>query len=167
MTEHLTIAAYRCKTGGTQITLAQLDENGRGIGYRIAGPKHHNMGTTTLIEYDLDERDAKEIRAKLDAVFPSPEAAEIERLRAELEQARAAIAKALRTIDDGPQMVNDHVQEHWSVVAVRAERILRNVAPDADEACGENSCHCYCTGAQHHACGCDCPRDNDGQLIRD
>lgn len=33
--------------------------------------------------------------------------------------------------------------------------------------CGENSCHCYGTGPDHVdcACGCDCPRDDYGQLI--
>lgn len=37
---------------------------------------------------------------------------------------------------------------------------------DHPDACGENSCICYCTHAAH-PCGCDCPRDDDGQLIED
>lgn len=70
MTAKLTIAAYRCNTGGTQITLSQTDENGAGWGRRLAGPKHHNLGTKELISAELDEADATELRRMLDAVFP-------------------------------------------------------------------------------------------------
>jgi hypothetical protein len=37
------------------------------------------------------------------------------------------------------------------------------------EPCGEGHCRCYGTGTEHAdcACGCDCPRDDDGQLIDD
>lgn len=37
------------------------------------------------------------------------------------------------------------------------------------DACGESHCICYGVGPEHydHACGCDCPRDADGQLIDD
>ncbi|WP_329616458.1 hypothetical protein OG244_28430 [Streptomyces brevispora] len=37
------------------------------------------------------------------------------------------------------------------------------------EPCGEGHCRCYGVGSEHidHACGCDCPRDGDGQLIDD
>ncbi|HEX8808338.1 MAG TPA: hypothetical protein VF760_05015, partial [Xanthobacteraceae bacterium] len=70
----------------------------------------------------------------------------VDRLRAELEQARAErtertqfavdtaadlerakghLAEALRILDDGPQWVNDRVQQHWSVPAARAAEILR------------------------------------------
>lgn len=66
----LTIAAYRCNTGGTQITLSQTDENGRGHGRRLAGPKHHNLGTKELVSAELDESDAAELRRMLDSVFP-------------------------------------------------------------------------------------------------
>lgn len=70
MPDKITIAAYRCNTGGTQINLSRTDQNGHGMGYRLAGPKHHNLGTTTLVSAELEERDAHEIRTMLDGVFP-------------------------------------------------------------------------------------------------
>ncbi|GIH29380.1 hypothetical protein Aph01nite_76900 [Acrocarpospora phusangensis] len=32
--------------------------------------------------------------------------------------------------------------------------------------CGEGHCRCYGIGYEHadHACGCDCPRDEEGDL---
>jgi hypothetical protein len=69
--DRLVIAAYRTASGGTQVQIAQLDSNGSGWGHRLAGPKHHNQGTTTLTERDLDASDAAEIRRMLDAVFPA------------------------------------------------------------------------------------------------
>ncbi|HET6636813.1 MAG TPA: hypothetical protein VFH77_17490 [Streptomyces sp.] len=35
------------------------------------------------------------------------------------------------------------------------------------EPCGESMCRCYGSGPEHAdcACGCDCPRDADGQLV--
>jgi hypothetical protein len=69
--QQLTIAAYRTHAEGrTQIVISRTDENGRGEGYRLAGPKHFNSGTTELVSGVLDERDARELRAMLDAVFP-------------------------------------------------------------------------------------------------
>ncbi|WP_157851774.1 hypothetical protein [Streptomyces monomycini] len=32
------------------------------------------------------------------------------------------------------------------------------------EPCGEGMCHCYCPD-NAHPCGCDCPRDDEGQRI--
>lgn len=32
---------------------------------------------------------------------------------------------------------------------------------DEDEACGEGHCRCYCIGGPGHACGCDCPHQDD------
>ncbi|MFJ7067538.1 hypothetical protein [Streptomyces sp. NPDC101115] len=52
-----------------QLNVARLDENGQGWGYRLAGPKY-NGSSTNLLRATLDERDAAEIRAHLDAVFP-------------------------------------------------------------------------------------------------
>jgi hypothetical protein len=73
--QQLTIAAYRTHAEGrTQIVISRTDENGRGEGYRLAGPKHYNSGTTQLVTSDLDERDARELRAMLDAVFPVDQA---------------------------------------------------------------------------------------------
>lgn len=70
--DHLTIAAYRTSTGGTQIQIAQLDANGSGFGHRLAGPKHYNQPTKTLVERNLDAEDARELRSMLDAAFPAP-----------------------------------------------------------------------------------------------
>ena len=58
-------------TGRLQMSISQLDENGAGDGYRIAGPKF-NGSSESLLRRELDERDAAEIRAYLDAVFPVP-----------------------------------------------------------------------------------------------
>jgi hypothetical protein len=68
--DHLTIAAYRTASGHTQIQIAQLDAKGTGFGHRLAGPKHYNQPTKTLVERDLDAEDAAEIRSMLDAAFP-------------------------------------------------------------------------------------------------
>ncbi|MFD9603304.1 hypothetical protein [Streptomyces sp. NPDC059970] len=40
---------------------------------------------------------------------------------------------------------------------------------DVREPCGESHCRCYGEGAEHYecACGCDCPRDSDGELLTD
>jgi hypothetical protein len=40
---------------------------------------------------------------------------------------------------------------------------------DRPEPCGEGHCRCDGTGSEHAdcACGCDCPRDEGGQLIDD
>lgn len=40
---------------------------------------------------------------------------------------------------------------------------------EENQPCGEGHCRCYGVGAEHydHACGCDCPRDEDGQVIKD
>ena len=37
------------------------------------------------------------------------------------------------------------------------------------EPCGESGCICYGSGSDHAgcACGCDCPRDDYGQLIQE
>lgn len=32
--------------------------------------------------------------------------------------------------------------------------------------CGEGHCRCYCP-TRAHACGCDCPRDEDGELLEE
>lgn len=43
----------------------------------------------------------------------------------EIQRLRACIAEALQLIEAGPQMVNDRVQQHWSVVAQGAANVLR------------------------------------------
>jgi hypothetical protein len=57
-------------TKGLQLNIAHLDENGTGSGYRLAGPKY-NGSSENLLRRELDERDVREIRAFLDAVFPA------------------------------------------------------------------------------------------------
>ncbi|WP_327259962.1 hypothetical protein [Streptomyces sp. NBC_01240] len=56
-------------TKNLQLNIAKLDENNRGMGFRLAGPKY-NGSSTNLLRTELDERDAAEIRAMLDDVFP-------------------------------------------------------------------------------------------------
>lgn len=71
MADHLNLNVYRVHAGGQlAVQIARLDENGTGWGHRLAGPKHHNAGTTELLSRDLDAEDAQEIRRMLDAVFP-------------------------------------------------------------------------------------------------
>lgn len=38
---------------------------------------------------------------------------------------------------------------------------------DDREPCGEGMCRCDHYGEQHGPCGCDCPRDDYGQLIEE
>lgn len=72
MSDRLTLNVFRTRAeGAIQVQLVHTDENGRGTGYRLAGPKHYNLGVTELLSHELDERDAAEIRAYLDAVFPA------------------------------------------------------------------------------------------------
>lgn len=53
-----------------QVTLSQLDAKGTGWAYRLAGSKHYNLGATPLLEQEITERDAQEVRGMLDAAFP-------------------------------------------------------------------------------------------------
>ncbi|MGW5928047.1 hypothetical protein ACWF2L_17625 [Streptomyces anulatus] len=59
-------------TQNLQLNISTLDENGTGMGYRLFGPKY-NGSSTNLLRVELDERDAAEIRAALDAAFPPAE----------------------------------------------------------------------------------------------
>lgn len=51
----------------------------------------------------------------------------------------------------------------------RCERCAATADDERREPCGEGHCRCYGQGAEHAecACGCDCPRDEDGQLVDD
>lgn len=74
MTDHIFIDVDRDGwTKNLQINIATVDENGSGTGYRLAGPKY-NGSSQLLLRHELTERDAAEIRAQLDAVFPLPAA---------------------------------------------------------------------------------------------
>jgi hypothetical protein len=57
---------YRCNvTGGLQLAIEDIDDNGTGHGYRIFGPKF--LGDSTLLRrYVIDDRDVDEIRSYLD-----------------------------------------------------------------------------------------------------
>lgn len=83
-------------TNRLQLNIAQLDETGRGNGYRLAGPKY-NGSSKRLLRCEVDERDASEIRGFLDAAFPAaaksqePDAAAPQRL-AEFGGAEALVA---------------------------------------------------------------------------
>jgi hypothetical protein len=69
----LTISVHRTNAErALQLNLSQTDADGSGYGYRLAGPKHYNLGTTELLSSDLNERDAAEIRRMLDGAFPQP-----------------------------------------------------------------------------------------------
>lgn len=74
------------------------------------------------------------------------------------------------------------VEEWWDTVGGDLACDLHNAhvdesrkrqadARDLDEKqpCGESGCLCYGVGPDHAecACGCDCPRDADGQLIHE
>ena len=52
-----------------QLNIVTLDENDRGMVFRLAGPKY-NGSSENLLRTELDERDATEIREALDAAFP-------------------------------------------------------------------------------------------------
>jgi hypothetical protein len=67
----LQVGLYKAHaTRGFQVALAALDDDGTGHSYRVLGGKHYNMGTTVVLEKDLDADDAAAIRAMLDAVHP-------------------------------------------------------------------------------------------------
>jgi len=74
-----------------------------------------------------DRASAETVNAVLAAVLP-----ELDRLRYELTERATKVqllqrqlAEALRILDDGPQPVNNHVMQHWSVPAMRAAAVLR------------------------------------------
>jgi hypothetical protein len=54
-------------------------------------------------------------------------------------------------------------------IAAEAGAILLALCPTDRQPCGEGHCICYGVGPDHAecACGCDCPRDIDGQLIHE
>jgi hypothetical protein len=82
-------------TKGIQLGISELDEEGGGHGFRIAGPKY-NGSQELLLEVELEQRDADEIRSYLDAKFPS---ADLTALRAGLE----AIRSLHLCVDSGPE----------------------------------------------------------------
>lgn len=51
----------------------------------------------------------------------------------------------------------------------RHDEAVLDAQDEEKQPCGEGHCRCYGVGSEHAecACGCDCPRDDDGQLIED
>ncbi|HEV2346425.1 MAG TPA: hypothetical protein VGS97_20165 [Actinocrinis sp.] len=56
-------------TGQLQLSISKLDENNRGSGYRLVGPKF-NGASELMLEHTLDQQDAGEIRWYLALGFP-------------------------------------------------------------------------------------------------
>lgn len=54
----------RAFDGALQVSIGKQDEDGGGIGYRIAGPKYDGNGKN-LIRHFLTERDRREIESYL------------------------------------------------------------------------------------------------------
>lgn len=59
-------------TKGLQLSIDLENENGGGVGYRLAGPKF-NGSSTPVFKHALNEWDAIEIRRYLDVAFPVSE----------------------------------------------------------------------------------------------
>ena len=134
-------------TNGVQLGISALDENGSGLGYRIAGPKY-NGSQSLLLRTDLDERDAREIREHLDKAFPSQAEAE---LRAELA-ARPTRAEVLREAADEIAGIDFHPNATGSAAGLAAMLAYR-LRRMADAAERGHCCHL------HRSDGCCDPED--------
>ena len=66
MSQKITLEVSR-EHGAYQLSINQVDENGAGHGYRIAGPKFSG-GSQPVLTVVLDARDAAEIRGYLAAL---------------------------------------------------------------------------------------------------
>lgn len=92
-------------------------------------------------------------KAGVDSVFADP------------RQVACSAENALRGhLVTGPIAIDGKPWDSGPVVAAIA---AWDADSDRREPCGEGHCRCYGTGAEHAncACGCDCPRDEDGQLV--
>lgn len=95
-TKHVTFEVAKDGwTGGLQLSINERDADGGGHGFRLAGPKF-NGSSEMLLKYEVDERDAEEIREYLDAKFP-PKA--IAGLKAQID----AVRKLHLCVDGGPE----------------------------------------------------------------
>lgn len=56
-------------TGWPQVAIHELDENGVGGGYRLAGPKY-NGSSKRLVTHKITALDAAELRRVLNKYFP-------------------------------------------------------------------------------------------------
>lgn len=73
-TDRLVFEINRTPYGRLQLQIAQVDENGCGSGYRLAGPKYAGDSVASLV-HEITQRDADEIRKYLDVKFPPKPAA--------------------------------------------------------------------------------------------
>ncbi|MFC8583486.1 hypothetical protein ACFUGD_02750 [Streptomyces sp. NPDC057217] len=69
ITDRLVFEINRTPGGALQLQIAQLDEDGLGSGYRLAGPKYLGDSDTVLTAA-ITEADADQIRRYLDRKFP-------------------------------------------------------------------------------------------------
>ncbi|MFD9151930.1 hypothetical protein ACFWDF_32750 [Streptomyces diastaticus] len=109
-------------TQSLQANLVQADADGLGWGYRLAGPKY-NGSSRNLLSRTLNERDAREIRDALNAVFPDERITQLtdERDRARrwavgLEQENAELTRRLSEIPRTEQCGHDdyHDPHPWA-----------------------------------------------------
>ncbi|MFE2019857.1 hypothetical protein ACFW9O_17660 [Streptomyces sp. NPDC059499] len=110
-----------------QLNIAKLDDNDRGMGFRLAGPKY-NGSSTNLLRTELDERDAAEIRAMLDAVFPLPDSAPARQILGTGEQPETVAAPVTIHACPGPDDNGMSPCCHRPPFEFRGERITRDPA---------------------------------------
>jgi hypothetical protein len=114
-------------TNGLQVQIAQLNADDTGDGYRLAGPKY-NGSSKNLLRAELDQHDADRIRACLDAVFPTQQAPEVDRLTVAY---RASSDREHDLINE-----RDKLRERVAELERRPSRaaVLREAADEADRA---------------------------------
>lgn len=120
-------------TGGLQLGISELDENGTGHGYRIAGPKY-NGSSKVLLKTEIDARDAEEIRSFLDAKFPtktSPVSTERSLWQSIAGALNAAQAAGLAVGIDLDGTLTDH--KRWSVIWDRDTKQWTVAAYDTED----------------------------------
>lgn len=90
-----TIRIEVCRDGWTKGLQLSIDNGSHG--YRLAGPKF-NGSSSTLLKAELDERDAREIRAYLNQGFPLTED---ETRRAAFQEAISSVVELMFSLPDG------------------------------------------------------------------
>jgi hypothetical protein len=93
-----------------QLSINAMDGENSGHGYRLMGPKYAAR-SRNLRTVDLDQRDADEIRAILDEVFPPEPKADLSKIEAAL----------LKTTD------GDDVPDEFEIPAGEIRRILADL----------------------------------------
>lgn len=110
-------------TKNLQLNIANIDENNRGMGYRLAGPKY-NGSSTNLLRAELDDRDAGEIRDALDEVFPQQPAGPA------LDALRTIHADMVNARSGGDEWASEWLGELWTTLPLE----VRAAAGDTDAA---------------------------------